>query len=241
MRLDLRIKSQSPVSNPPDPETDGRHSQYRQGGPDTNVSCVTELNIAPGGSAAVHVLLDGYVDQSGGGDEMRVAGTVTLILDGAAVIVVDPGMVASREELLTALTEHGPQPGDVTDLVFSHHHPDHTVNAALFPSARIHDHWAVYVGDRWISRDAEGAELSPSVHLLRTPGHTAEDISTIISTPDDVYACTHTWWGEAGPAEDPLGTDAEALHASRRRLLSFATVIVPGHGEPFRPDDSTPR
>jgi glyoxylase-like metal-dependent hydrolase (beta-lactamase superfamily II) len=241
MRLDLRIKSQSPVSNPPDPETDGRHSQYRQGGPDTNVSCVTELNIAPGGSAAVHVLLDGYVDQSGGGDEMRVAGTVTLILDGAAVIVVDPGMVASREELLTALTEHGPQPGDVTDLVFSHHHPDHTVNAALFPSARIHDHWAVYVGDRWISRDAEGAELSPSVHLLRTPGHTTEDISTIISTPDDVYACTHTWWGEAGPAEDPLGTDAEALHASRRRLLSFATVIVPGHGEPFRPDDSTPR
>jgi glyoxylase-like metal-dependent hydrolase (beta-lactamase superfamily II) len=215
--------------------------QYRQGGPDSNVSCVTELNIAPGGAAAVHVLLDGYVDQSGGGDEMRVAGTVTLILDGAAVIVVDPGMVASREELLTALTEHGPQPGDVTDLVFSHHHPDHTVNAALFPSARIHDHWAVYVGDRWISRDAEGAELSPSVHLLRTPGHTAEDISTIISTPDDVYACTHTWWGEAGPAEDPLGTDAEALHASRRRLLSFATVIVPGHGEPFRPDDSTPR
>jgi hypothetical protein len=32
------------------------------------------------------------------------------------VIVVDPGMVASR--------------------------------AALFPAARIHDHWAMYVGDR---------------------------------------------------------------------------------------------
>lgn len=189
----------------------------------------------------MHVLLDGYVDQSGGGNEMRVAGTVTLILDGEAVIVVDPGMVASREALLAALAEHGPQPGDVTDLVFSHHHPDHTVNAALFPSARIHDHWAVYVGDRWIDRDAEGAELSPSVHLLRTPGHTAEDISTIISTPQDVYACTHTWWGAAGPPEDPLGSDAEALHASRRRLLSFANVIVPGHGAPFRPDGTTPR
>ena len=189
----------------------------------------------------MHVLIDGYVDQSGGGNEMRVAGTVTLILDGEAVIVVDPGMVASRETLLAALAQHGPQPGDVTDLVFSHHHPDHTVNAALFPSARIHDHWAVYVGDRWIDRDAEGTELSPSVHLIRTPGHTAEDISTIISTPEDVYACTHTWWASAGPAEDPLGSDAEALHASRRRLLEFATVIVPGHGAPFRPDDSTPR
>ncbi len=66
-----------------------------------------------------------------------MAGTVTLILDGDAVIVVDPGMVASREALLAALAAHGPQAGDVTDVVFSHHHPDHTVNAALFPAARI--------------------------------------------------------------------------------------------------------
>ena len=88
----------------------------------------------------------------------------------------------------------------MTDVVFSHHHPDHTVNAALFPAARIHDHWAVYVGDRWIDRDADGAELGPSVRLLRTPGHTAEDISTVASTPGDVFACTHTWWGANGPA-----------------------------------------
>jgi glyoxylase-like metal-dependent hydrolase (beta-lactamase superfamily II) len=52
----------------------------------------------------------------------------------------------------------------VTDVVFSHHHLDHTVNAALFPAARIHD-----------------------------------------------------------------------------QPLSFATLIVPGHGAPFRPDQDTPR
>jgi glyoxylase-like metal-dependent hydrolase (beta-lactamase superfamily II) len=129
----------------------------------------------------------------------------------------------------------------VTDVVFSHHHPDHTVNAALFPAARIHDHWATYVGDRWIDRDADGAELGPSVRLLRTPGHTAEDISTVASTPGDVFVCTHAWWAANGPAEDPLGSDADALHASRELLLSFATTIVPGHGAAFRPDQSTPR
>ena len=149
---------------------------------------MTDLKIGPGGSASAYVLHDGYVGRDG--DDERVAGTVTLILDGDAVIVVDPGMVASRGALLTALAAHGPQAGDVTDVVFSHHHPDHTVNAALFPAARIHDHWAVYVGDRWIDRDADGAELSPSVRLLRTPGHTAEDISTVVSTPGDVFACT---------------------------------------------------
>jgi glyoxylase-like metal-dependent hydrolase (beta-lactamase superfamily II) len=107
---------------------------------------VTGLSFGPGGSASVFVLHEGYVGRDG--DDERVAGTVTLILDGDAVIVVDPGMVASREALLSALAARGPGPGDVTDVVFSHHHPDHTVNAALFPAARIHDHWAVYQGDR---------------------------------------------------------------------------------------------
>jgi glyoxylase-like metal-dependent hydrolase (beta-lactamase superfamily II) len=185
------------------------------------------------------VLHDGYVGRNG--DDERVSGTVTLILDGDAVIVVDPGMVASRDALLAALIEHGPQAADVTDVVFSHHHPDHTVNAALFPSARIHDHWAIYDGDRWIDRDAEGFELSRSVRLLRTPGHTAEDISTVASTPDDVFVCTHAWWTADGPAEDPLGSDAAALAVSRERLLTVATVIVPGHGALFRPHQSTPR
>jgi glyoxylase-like metal-dependent hydrolase (beta-lactamase superfamily II) len=203
------------------------------------VGCVADVNVAPGGSASVYVLHEGYAGRDG--DDERVSGTVTLILDGDAVIVVDPGMVASRDALLAALIEHGPQAADVTDVVFSHHHPDHTVNAALFPAARIHDHWAIYDGDRWIDRDAEGFELSRSVRLLRTPGHTAEDISTVASTPDDVVVCTHAWWMADGPAEDPLGSDAAALKVSRERLLTVATVIIPGHGGLFRPHQSTPR
>jgi glyoxylase-like metal-dependent hydrolase (beta-lactamase superfamily II) len=194
---------------------------------------VTAFKAPATGSAEVSVLHSGYVGLDGDGE--RVSGTVTLIVDGGSVIVVDPGMVASREALLAALASHGQQPADVTDVVFSHHHPDHTVNAALFPAARIHDHWAVYQGDRWVDRDADGALLGPSVRLLRTPGHTAEDISVVASTPDGIYVCTHAWWSAAGPQTDPLGTDQAALAASRELLLSFADVIIPGHGEPFRP------
>jgi glyoxylase-like metal-dependent hydrolase (beta-lactamase superfamily II) len=195
------------------------------------VGFVTDFYIPPAGTARVHVLHEGYVGLDG--DDERVSGTVTLIIDGDAVIVVDPGMVADRGALLAALAGQGPAPADVTDVVFSHHHPDHTVNAALFPNARIHDHWAVYHGDRWVDRDAHGAVLAPSVRLLRTPGHTGEDISTIAVTADGVYACTHAWWSAEGPEEDPLGTDAAALKASRALLLRIATVIVPGHGAPF--------
>ena len=191
------------------------------------------------GSAQVHVLQEGYVRDAGGSN--AVASTVTLIVDGDTVIIVDPGMVPSRERLLAALAGHGPGPGDVTDVVFSHHHPDHTVNAALFPAARIHDHWAVYLDDQWTDRDAEGAQLSPSVQLIRSPGHTPEDISTLAATPDGVYACTHAWWGAEGPADDPFAPDREILRASRERLLGMANVIVPGHGPSFRPGGSTPR
>jgi len=197
---------------------------------------VTDFEIPATGSAEVHVLHEGYVGLEG--DDERVSGTVTLIIDGDAVIVVDPGMVADRGTLLAALTAHGPRPEDVTDVVFSHHHPDHTVNAALFPNAKIHDHWAVYEGDRWLDRDADGAVLAPSVRLLRTPGHTSEDISTLASTADGVYACTHAWWSADGPEDDPLATDAVALRASRDRLRAVAAVIIPGHGAPFRPGES---
>ena len=196
---------------------------------------MTDFEIPARGSAEVHVLHEGYVGLEG--DDERVSGTVTLIVEGGTVIVVDPGMVADRGALLAALAKHGPRQEDVTDVVFSHHHPDHTVNAALFPNARIHDHWAVYQGDRWLDRDAHGAVLAPSVRLLRTPGHTSEDISTVASTADGVYACTHAWWFAAGPEEDPLATDATALKASRGLLLKLAPVIIPGHGAPFRPGE----
>jgi glyoxylase-like metal-dependent hydrolase (beta-lactamase superfamily II) len=199
---------------------------------------VRELKIEPGGSASVFVLHEGYAGRDG--DVARVAGTVTLITDGEAVVIVDPGMVASRRDLLARLSERGFAGEEVTDVVFSHHHPDHTVNAALFPAARIHDHWAMYVGDRWVDRDADGVELGPSVRLVRTPGHTAEDISTVVSTRDEVVVCTHAWWGARGPAADPRATSPTDLHASRELLLSVATMIVPGHGAAFRPDGSTP-
>src|SRR5258707_14925648 len=145
-------------------------------------------------TALVHVLTHGYADD-------RVASTVTLIQDGDLIAVVDPGMVASRGLILDPIAELGLRPEDVTDVVFSHHHPDHTLNAALFPSARFHDHWAIYSGDVWEDRDAEGFELSGSVRLIRTPGHSAEDITTLADTADGLVAMTHLWWTADGPEE----------------------------------------
>ncbi|MCC6618987.1 MAG: MBL fold metallo-hydrolase [Chloroflexi bacterium] len=171
-----------------------------------------------------------------------VASTCSLVRDGDAVIVIDPGLSPSQAAILEPLAALGLGPSDVTDVVISHHHPDHTLNVALFPSARVHDHWAIYdFAGRWDDVDAEGRHLAPSVHLIRTPGHSNEDISTVIGTADGVVVCTHLWWSDTEPVEDPYAPDPAVLHASRARVLAFAHLVVPGHGAPFTPSASTPR
>ncbi|MGA8604476.1 MAG: MBL fold metallo-hydrolase [Thermoplasmata archaeon] len=181
----------------------------------------------PDSKATVEVLFRGYAGP-------RVASTVSYVREGALRAIVDPGMVPSRASILGPLRGLGVPPEKITDVILSHHHPDHTVNCALFPNARVHDFWATYDRDRWIPRPAEGRALAPSVILLETPGHTPQDITTLVGTRAGVVALTHLWWNARGPTPDPLAADERELERQRRRVLAVADQIVPGHGAPFR-------
>jgi glyoxylase-like metal-dependent hydrolase (beta-lactamase superfamily II) len=180
------------------------------------------------------VLFEGYVGE-------HTASTVALLRDGDAVIVWDPGMVPAQRVILEPLRRHGVDPDGVTDVVLSHHHPDHTMNVGLFPNARVHDHWAWYRGDLWVDRDCHGFDVSPSVRLARTPGHTADCLTVLAGTGEGVVALTHLWWTADAPPDDPYAVDPKALHAFRAAVLEVADAIVPGHGTMFRPDAATPR
>lgn len=183
--------------------------------------------------ATCDVLHSGYVGE-------RVAGSVSLVRDVDRIIVVDPGMVATRSAIVAPMKQLGVHPDEVTDVILSHHHPDHTVNIALFPEdVRIHDNWAVYQRDTWTSRPAEGVSVSPDVMLIETPGHTPQDITTLVTTDAGVVALTHLWW-HAESESDPRGTDLDALHVGRGRVLAVASLIVPGHGEAFPVTPGTP-
>ena len=178
--------------------------------------------------ATHHLLHAGYVRDDG------VAGSVSLVLDGDAVIVVDPGMVVERELILAPLRGLGIEPGQVTHVVITHHHPDHTLSIGLFAGAEVVDFWARYRGDQWLDHDGDGYRVSQHARLILTPGHTNEDATLLIETDGGVGACTHAWWhSDRTPELDPLADDQEALTASRLRILAEADVVVPGHGEPF--------
>jgi glyoxylase-like metal-dependent hydrolase (beta-lactamase superfamily II) len=176
----------------------------------------------------VHLLHAGYA-----GD--RVASSVVLVRDADAVIVVDPGMVADRSRILEPLAALGVAPEAVTHVTLSHHHPDHTINVALFPNAEVVDFWARYIGDQWLDHDGDGYHVAPRTQLWLTPGHTEEDMTLLVEADDAVYAMTHLWWkGDRTPVVDPLAFDQALIETHRERVLGAADVVIPGHGEPFR-------
>lgn len=180
----------------------------------------------------VHLLHAGYNEGE------HTGSSVTLVRDGDAIIVMDPGMVAHRSKILDPLREHGVAPEAVTHVVLSHHHPDHTMNVALFEHAEVIDYWARYVGDLWLDNDGDGHLVGPRSRMLLTPGHSAEDVTLVVEADDAVYAMTHLWWyPDRTPVIDPYAEDLVALEANRARILDIADIVIPAHGSPFRVRD----
>ena len=179
----------------------------------------------------VHLLHAGYADE-------RVGSSISLVQDGDARIVVDPGMVARRSLILDPLQDLGVAPEAVTHVFLSHHHPDHTVNIALFQNAEVVDFWARYRNDLWLDHAGDGYRLSPNAQLWLTPGHTGEDASLMVEADDAVYVMTHLWWHQdRSPEVDPLGDDQAAIASGRARVLAAADIVIPGHGGLFRVRD----
>jgi glyoxylase-like metal-dependent hydrolase (beta-lactamase superfamily II) len=177
---------------------------------------------------SVHLLHAGYTGE-------RTASSVVLVRDGDVSIVVDPGMVARRSLITDPLLALGVAPEAVTHVALSHHHPDHTMNVALFPNAEVVDFWARYRDDLWLDHDGDGYHLAPHTQLWLTPGHSEEDISVVVEADDAIYAMTHLWWHTARtPVIDPYGSDQAAIERGRERGLAAVDVVIPGHGEPFR-------
>ena len=183
-----------------------------------------------GMTARLDVLCAGYAAD-------RVASTVVLIRDEGAVIVVDPGMVADRRRILDPLARLGVDPAVVTDVVLSHHHPDHTLNAALFERARVHDFWAIYAGDTWTDR--------PSGRVRAVALGAADDHSRPHGRRTSPRSPAPT---TASPPARTCGGRKRArrsIPSPRIRICSSGPVpgcwqltpalIVPGHGAPFRP------
>ncbi|MEM0913383.1 MAG: MBL fold metallo-hydrolase [Planctomycetota bacterium] len=190
----------------------------------------------------VKVLAVGYVEPIEGREFIpnkspdgarRVAGAVVLVEAHDAVIVGDPGMVTHQQVIADALADRGYQPGDVTHVFVSHHHPDHTINIGMFPNAAAVDGVATYRGD--IIEDHPSTHpIAPGVMVTQTPGHTVEDATLLAATPMGMVAFTHLWWDEhQQPEVDPIAEAPDQLKEQRERIPRVADIVIPAHGRPF--------
>lgn len=90
--------------------------------------------------------------------------TVPLLKTGERVILFDagsgPGFMPTAGKLIEALTAAGTDPADVTDIIFTHGHPDHLwgvtddFDELAFPNAAYH--MAAVEHDFWMAPDAVG-------------------------------------------------------------------------------------
>lgn len=172
-------------------------------------------------------LLSGYVSPG-------VASSVSLAVDGERVVVIDPGMVSNKELIISAIQSVGYSAPEVTDVIVSHLHLDHTMNVALFSNATVHDFMASYKNDSWENHE-ENFSITENITVVSTPGHTREDVSTFVKADSGLVVCTHLWWSSSGPEIDPYSYDQRTLESSRSMVLQRKPdLIVPGHGPSFK-------
>jgi glyoxylase-like metal-dependent hydrolase (beta-lactamase superfamily II) len=153
---------------------------------------------------------DGLIEHGLGGFLVRTRDRVVLIDTGVGPNQIGPygpyNRVIAGGELPQRLRDLGVDPGDITDVLFSHLHPDHygwaTANdAALFPNAtfRCHaldwEHFVVRPGDalsgfskellsltdRLVTWDRDGPVL-PGIDAQLAPGHTPGSTILVLSS-----------------------------------------------------------
>jgi len=188
--------------------------------------------------------------------------TIALIRKGDIAAIVDTGSFGVRKTLLDRLAACGLGQADVTDVILTHAHYDHSVNWTLFPNARIHigrDElaWAVAVPPgplpipelymRELEQSAqlrmhsEGEEVIPGMRAYDAPGHTPGHLMFVLDTGERDIVFT----GDAikNRAEMITGRVDSTMnesqsHKSWQRIAEFwgrrpGSILIPGHDMPM--------
>ena len=159
------------------------------------------------------------------------------------ITLIDTGSGDEMNSLKETMGRSGFSMNDVSKVVLTHSHPDHTgglidLIMASSPTILIHPVEAEYfdLDEASIMKVVEGDVIETSSHRLKvihTPGHTAGSIclydsdNRILFSGDTVFTN-----GAFGRTDLPTG-NAGAMKESLKRLTEFKVdSLLPGHEEP---------
>ena len=196
--------------------------------------------------------------------------TIVLVRRGDRVALVDVGSFGQRALLIDYLEARGLAPKDVTDVLLSHSHFDHSVNWVLFNDATIaisreELEWSLMepwgetpVPELYMSElercprlraVEDGDEVFPGIRAHLTPGHTPGSITFVLDAGDrDLVftgdACKNR--AELVSRAGYMTYDPEVSRASIDAIRGFwmrrpGGILVPGHDLPMVHEDGEPR
>jgi N-acyl homoserine lactone hydrolase len=221
------------------------------------------------GSYNLDILVQGYPGKSVCHGSLGWSTNVLLRGEGR-VAIVDVGSFGQRKLIQQQLKAHGLAPADVTDVILTHSHHDHSVNWVMFPKARIHIgageiDWAVdepwgttpvpelYVrelaGSPQLVRIEPNAEVLPGIVARHAPGHTPGHLIFVIAGADRDIILTgdaaknraELLTREADMTYDPAVTRATIELIWRLWKEKPGTVLLPGHDLPMVLDNGRPK
>lgn len=188
--------------------------------------------------------------------------SVVLLRAHGRIALIDTGGFSMRTMLLKRFDERNLRPAEVTDLLLTHSHHDHSVNWTLFPNARIvigaeELAWSLKVPwgetpvaelymrelDTWatLHRAKEGEEVFPGITAHLAAGHTPGHLVYVLHAAEHDVIFT----GDAAKnrAELVSGTtdmtyDAAVSKASIEMIWEMwrrrpGNIVVPGHDMPM--------
>lgn len=195
--------------------------------------------------------------------------SIVLLRGHGRVALVDVGSFGIRKTLISQLAAYGLAPRDVTDILLTHSHYDHSINWTLFSHARIvigsmELDWSV--GEPWgetpvpelyvrelkswatIETVADGDEVMPGIRAVLAPGHTPGHLifvlegseRDVIFTGDAAKNRAELISGETDMTYDPNVSAASIAKIWNLWRARAGNIVVPGHDLPMTQDDGKP-
>jgi N-acyl homoserine lactone hydrolase len=192
--------------------------------------------------------------------------TVALVRGEGRVALVDVGGFNMRKGILDQLARRNLEPGDVTDVILTHSHYDHSLNWILFRHARIvigarelawslKEPWGegpvpeLYVREleEWptLHPVAAGQEFMPGFKAHAAPGHTPGHLVYVLEGKDSDAVFT----GDAAKNRaELLARKGDATYDAAQSTKSIeriwelwkkrpGSVLIPGHDLPMTQKD----
>jgi glyoxylase-like metal-dependent hydrolase (beta-lactamase superfamily II) len=191
--------------------------------------------------AEIKVLIEGYAKEMKKG--WLASSTCCLVLSENKKIITDPG--CNREKLLNALKKENLKTSDIDYVFLSHCHPDHVLLAGIFERAKFVTFDTNLMYDKDLLMQFDKHVLGKDIEVIETPGHVLEHLSLLVNTSKGRIAIAGDviWWTDAEKQvldinqkdrSQAKGMDMGTLVQSRKKILSMADYIIPGHGKIFK-------